>query len=915
MKKLLPLLCLFCATTLLAQSTKKGGFIYNWNNYTSDENTGLGNRAVVWDSTEMADIVHAPATGIHPRVYFGPSEIPDIKNRLENTPSGQAVKAQIHAYATLLHLGSSYNQNANYALDDFNNRYIDNSGAWNGEPFYTALKNQDPTAWDGATLKNKSRTAALMASEAFMCLLYAGETDPDVGLDYDTRAQDLANAMYFWAQLALAHPDLGPTSQNYLHFGGAQMALCYDLNYNHLSPTQRDTIRLALSKIIPDEPRHGGNLTCYVNTSNWSTLNTFEIIINLAMEGEPGYKPQLTDRWMRALHTFINYGWYPSGAGYEGLGKNYQFVTTLIVCAKRGYSLLPHPHVRAYGEQFLPAILQPFGDGFTSYDVWGGSGYDPVRGQYKFSAADAVGLKWIFPNSQKVDFVWRNYINNFYQINSNGYVYAQIYPDDSYNNYLIPAAVFALDYNTNDWQAQADQTIETDYLALDRGLAVFKTNTDREALAVQFHARQDMGGHTHGDRLDFTLSGLGRIWIRKSYGGSQFQPSKFHSMILVDSIGMGVGDPDGDKCRQPATILNTQITPELSSVSADATSAYSWEWHWSPQLPGNDHPWLGNDGWEAVTESWNDFLPTPQSEAHYDIPFYDYPHWHQPGKLERMVKRPYNPMEKVVRNIGLLRGDHPMVLVVDDIKKDSEEHHYTWLGQIARDLEWDYSDVNLTDENYRCDIVLKEPAATGNRRLLLRILENTNYDGSQLPGYIDTLDYVDFFTGNPYNPNPNWVRPRLVIPSQSVSPNYKMLIYPFEAGAELPVTHWNAQRDTLKIVFSEEERLVHFYKDDKENTQFELVEEMPIVDNTDHYLYNNYFRIYPNPAGDFIFINSDYSINKIEIYNSKGQLIYNKITDGKTISELNTSNLPSGTYQIKVEFEDGKIGYRQFVVQ
>ena len=50
-----------------------------------------------------------------------------------------------------------------------------------------------------------------------------------------------------------------------------------------------------------------------------------------------------------------------------------------------------------------------------------------------------------------------------------------------------------------------------------------------------------------GDRNDFTLSGLGRIWIRKSYGGSQFQPTWFHSTILIDGEGMGVGDPDGDK--------------------------------------------------------------------------------------------------------------------------------------------------------------------------------------------------------------------------------------------------------------------------------------------------------------------------------------------------------------------------------
>jgi len=47
---------------------------------------------------------------------------------------------------------------------------------------------------------------------------------------------------------------------------------------------------------------------------------------------------------MRAYWNFITYGWYKSGVPYEGMGKNYQFVTAMIAAAKRGYSLLGHPH-------------------------------------------------------------------------------------------------------------------------------------------------------------------------------------------------------------------------------------------------------------------------------------------------------------------------------------------------------------------------------------------------------------------------------------------------------------------------------------------------------------------------------------------------------------------------------------------
>ena len=428
----------------------------------------------------LRSIVHAPEVGTHPRVFFGPAEIPDILQRLETSNSGQAVKAQIHAFTTLLHLGAGgYNHNASYGQDDYGNRLIDNAGFWDSHSYYYRLINRDSSVWDGVEIKRKHLAACVMALEAFECLIYTDHFDDDTELSYIERSTLLAEAMAFWAELVIDDPTVNSNGNNFNHFGGTHMALAYDLNYNAMTDAQRALVRQALAQITPDLPRHGAYLPAFANQSNWSTLNSFEIIFNLAIEGEEGYKPELTHRWMRAYHNFITYGWYPSGAGYEGLGKNYQFATTMIACAKRGYSLLGHPHVRAYATEFLPAITQPFGHGFTSYDVWGGSGHDPETGGYKFSASDAVGLKWIFPNDERVDFVWRNYIERAYNSTSQGYVYQQIRPDDSYYNYLIPAAVFCQNYSD---QTIPNQAINTEYFAADRGLAVLKSESDSTAL-------------------------------------------------------------------------------------------------------------------------------------------------------------------------------------------------------------------------------------------------------------------------------------------------------------------------------------------------------------------------------------------------------------------------------------------------
>jgi len=129
---------------LHAQNQQKGGFIYGWNNYDNSDFLGLGQKAAPWDSTGLATINHAPAAGIHPRIFFGPEEVPAISTRLTNTVSGQSISEVINAYTILLHVGySNYNQNAAYAQDGYGTRLIDNSGAWDRSVTYAGLVAED----------------------------------------------------------------------------------------------------------------------------------------------------------------------------------------------------------------------------------------------------------------------------------------------------------------------------------------------------------------------------------------------------------------------------------------------------------------------------------------------------------------------------------------------------------------------------------------------------------------------------------------------------------------------------------------------------------------------------------------------------------------------------------------------------
>lgn len=71
-------------------------------------------------------------------------------------------------------------------------------------------------------------------------------------------------------------------------------------------------------------------------------------------------------------------------------------------------------------------------------------------------------------------------------------------------------------------------------------------------------------------------------------------------------------------------------------------------------------------------------------------------------------------------------------------------------------------------------------------------------------------------------------------------------------------------------------------------------------------------KIYPNPANDKINIESP-NMKKVSIFNLIGVQIENKeVNDDYTI--VNTNGFPQGTYILKVENNDGRIGYSRFVI-
>lgn len=726
-----------------------------------------GPREPVFNFSGVRRFSPAPAFGVHPRIYFGPDELPDIRNRLRTSAPGIEGMKQIGAYTKILELGPSYDRNAAYAKDASGTARISNTGLFDRKAGYDALALGNATvanAYDGT---GKSVLAALMSVEAFECLINS-DIDP---AGTSVRLTKLARAMEVWAASKLPDPALNHANRSLL--GGVAFSIAYDLAYNAMTPTQRDTIRQAVAKIAPKAGEIWGvGITPCALTSNWAALNSYQLPMLLAFEGEPGFVEDRVHEFAEVYYNFLTYGYGPSGAIYEGEGKGFVFATEVISLAKRGYNFFGHPHMRAYAQKRLPSMLQPYGFAFTLGDTLGGSGTDVVLGKGRVQIEDVAGLRYVYPNMPEIDFVWRNMIEK-----NGGYDFINCSPRGSYSTNLIQTVVFALPYSPLTWAQHSAQTQKPAFIAADRGLVDMRSAVDTpNAMQLQFFCRQNMGGHTYADRNSFALSALGRLWVRVvSTGNSLFiGESRYHSMPLVNGLGVKTNPKEGQKARQPQRLAAVVDNPLATFATGDATYAYSWEYDWSAtQNATSAETATVPSGWSRVTETYNSFLRDPIADPHYDIPFYKYPAWNAVGKVEFVLKKAFNPLFQAYRTAGVVRnGSTPYALLIDDIQRNTSSANYTWLAQIPDDLNI----VSATASNGQRDIILAPTSGTG--RLLVRFLrENAS---AQAPA---ATDFATLVSGNT-----TYSFKRLVVNTTAVNPGWIVMLYPHNAGDALPVT-------------------------------------------------------------------------------------------------------------------------------
>lgn len=775
----------------------------------------FGSRAVQFDMSGVRKLTPVPAAGVHPRIFFGPDDLPELRQRLKETRCGKAAFNNILCWTRMMK--GDYDDKADYAQPDV---WKGSFGGLHGPvPLYRlgiqrvkdAAYNHNPNAaaaWralvDGTATDYPEYYWNVIPLEAFRCLIKNDKTAALETAKAAITAMKLAQAKRN-SEREAKHAATPPEEPLHGFHMGFQLAFTYDFLFGWLSPEQRKAMHDELAETTWSHDNYGTFNEATASRSNWATFSywLFEV---LGIEGEPGFNELKVRGMYRGWRNLFTYGWFQSGATYEGEAKNQLGMDGIIPFARRaklyGFeNLCGHPYLRAYATKFLPHSVLPTLDGFIKYDLLGGAHSRPMW-------QDLLGLKYMFPDDRIVDWVFRSAIGENYEN----------VPDrpDGYRNDLLFAAIFAADYDPANNDPAAFKLGNT-FFCGERALMMTRSEWgNKDAVMLNMHTRQANGGHPFADRNSIMLAGAGRVW----------SPPGYASFTTAENSEVCIDGKTQDE-HTPGRMIDFVNGPLATFVVGDASYAWNWKWRQYDRPKGistlsdvreNKIPFPA--GWEPEKHTVNDFAFTKLPFGYLNVAMVESPSWILPaGALRPVLRQPNYPAQRAIRTAGLVRGQSPYVLVVDDIQKDASAHHYDWTLAVEPDIQIAKVENHGKDGVDIClsgnDPLQKQPASktplppnaatapeTSQPMLLVRVL-NCNSDKPVEPTIVELPNATD---AKKYSS----IR-RLLIPSDSVSPDFKVLLFPFRQGQQQPpTTAWDAGHKVLTISSGNQKDTVRF---------------------------------------------------------------------------------------------------------
>jgi hypothetical protein len=783
-------------------------------------------------------LYHVPATGIHPRILFGPDDLPAIRQRLGDTEMGRSIMATIRAN-----------------LADG----IDKPGT-NENICFTALVQGDIPLFEkmfNTDIGSQPAGAGPSAAVAKKWTVHWGQRDPFLTsmemrcwaalIDNDAaRGKENASAITTYArhlQPGLEKAIAGKRGEDWWRGirpalgSDSELAFGFDWSEPFMTPDQAAAVRHVISLATAGRYTLGMDLPHHWRTWNYIGMALHEPVLSLAIEGEKGYDPRIYQRGIEVARDYLTYGCTENGFGKEGVGYQTAGLShtgvLMFAAANRGDNLFLHPHYQAFVGSYLQWAMEPFGGNWVS---------EGDLAVFPPNFATAALAKYVFPNNDSVDTVFRNLPVVRDRTQGQGF-------DGNVWETLLCCPVDPSPTGTT--LPSGPPTLRTpgespDGLTLydaNRGMLITRTGWDSNAVDLHVDCRADVtyASHSHADAGQFTFAADGVAW---AIVGIRDTETKYHNCVTIDGHGQGYFPPPGKWIG---------LTESAGGVIASVDTKNCWDWFWPKPILMESHEQLTAEGeTQYIPGSDALFEKTPRSQFQRDTSpsVKAYYHGYLTGDPRMwsedswVWKAPNYPVQRAFRTVALIRGTHPYIVVIDDIQKDDQPRLYEW--RMLCPMDADVVSINMNDivlsnapgSFYNQRATPESVAAArgkGGPRLLVRALnvnQPTDYPSLQPNPGLETVELKRHDDTLQFTGRSNGLVKRLIFPSRSVTPEYKIVLVPFHDGDKEPTSAWNDNHTVATLDWPDQHDQLIFSKMTEGRTMMKVTRDGQTVAET-----------------------------------------------------------------------------------
>lgn len=620
----------------------------------------------------------------------------------------------------------------------------------------------------------------------------------------------------------------------------------YDLLYQWLTEDERKIVRETISRVTTNRISNFLAVPDHYMINNHQCFGMSMMPLLLCIEGEEGFDERIYKLGVRKMRAMLDFYLTRDGMCYETI-KGWLPVSAYVAVGRREPSLLKHAHLQGKVSYFLqslryermnlarPMAWQPPAGMEASFRI---------RDEMRASAFHFIWMmKYFRPQHRGLDLLYHASLASHDFLTSPDARWPDPVGIDEELLLLFADHPIRDDQGKEiDWRDQRE--IDSLNLPLtwhddQRGYLIARNSWKPDDLTVGFAVKSEYyyGGHEGAEHGRFVLWSDGVNWafdndaLWHKHGGLQNQ-------ITVD----------GMSCRWPPVAgqwLGVRDSPEGVSASGDYKDGYSF--YKSTQIHPLDFP-SASTTYNTMFSTGNYTLTRGIQLAYHDemVRFYDgfahtdYGTWSGEHRLLDGY-RPWNPMRQAYRTFHLARGEHPYVMIFDDVQKDDERREYAWNMVLPDDVQLlrvigapdTLGGVMPNDPHVAIDLILGRidtPRNATNRiftqplfqpkvgapQLLVRVLRR-HTNGWTLP----RVEQVDRFNV-------------LTIPASTRSPDFIVMLFPHRAGDPLPETRWSDDGSAIHVRLGEQRDTYHLRRTDGGRTGFAFTrnDRLALASNT-----------------------------------------------------------------------------------